>query len=296
MVNIKERIVMNIFKVTWIILKLCLGTSLLYGLFLFFMPVQKNIPSFIETTNTLNPLWSKLDQLNQETLIIFDIDKVLLTGPNSYDRGTKEQRRPIKHILKSIVCEYKNYAALERKRMLVDAHTPRLIYELQHKSIPVMALTMCPSGPYEQIAQLKDIRLNELATFDLNFSTTFAQHNNLILAHITHKKAHPIFKDGVLFSCGCDKGKTLATFLQEIHWYPQQIIFIDNKLSNIRSVQSTLKKLKIPFYGIHYTAAQTIPGTFDEKLVKFQIQYLRTHQKLLNDDEAKNKLANESLN
>jgi len=176
--------------------------------------------------------------------------------------------------------------------MLVDAHTPQLIYELQHKSIPVMALTMCPSGPYENITQLKEVRLNELATFDLNFSTTFTQHNNLTLFQISNKNAHPTFKNGVLFSSGCNKGITLTTFLKEIHWTPEQIIFIDNKLSNIHAVQTSLKKLNIPFYGIHYTAAQTIPGTFDEKLVKFQMQYLRTHQKLLNDDEAKNKLEN----
>ena len=65
------------------------------------------------------------------------------------------------------------------------------------------------------------------------------------------------FKKGILFVGGengefnqrTNKGEVLDAFLEWVHWTPKAIVFFDDELSNLTSVQEELTKKGIPFEG-----------------------------------------------
>lgn len=61
---------------------------------------------------------------------------------------------------------------------------------------------------------------------------------------------------------------------------------MDDSVDQLKSVESVANVLGIEFIGFHYTAAETNPCEFDQKLGKFQFQNLVENEQWLNDSEA----------
>ncbi len=246
--------------------------------------------SSIYSVDTLDLLWAEVDKLDAQSLVIFDIDRVLLTGADTIHRATKEERREIRGALKKLPhghqARVRSRAILDRNRMLVDKKTPDLITLLQRKSIKVIALTACFTGKYHLIEHLEDTRLEEIKGFGFDFSSAFPNVESHEFTQLSYKQRHPMFKKGVLFASYCDKGNVLLAFLDWIGWRPSRIIFVDNKMKNVVSVKQAAKNLGIPFMGLHYKASYKLPHKFDKKLAQFQIQYLIDHETVLSDEEA----------
>jgi hypothetical protein len=97
---------------------------------------------------------------------------------------------------------------------------------------------------------------------------------------------YPLYKQGILFCLQPNKGKVLITFLERINWEPLKVVFIDDKIDNLQSVQEELKVKNIEFVGLHYTGALSLPREIDEKLVEFQYEYLMKHGEWLSDQQA----------
>ncbi len=244
----------------------------------------------IYTVDTLAMLWDQVDRLDANSLVIFDIDKVLLTGADTMHRGTKAQRCELRSNFRKLPKEQRarirSKAVLERNRMLVDARTPDLIRSLQKRSVKVMALTACLAGQYKLIPRLEDCRLQELNKFGFDFTKAFPTFGCHEFCQLAYKHRHPLFKDGVLFASCCDKGDVLLAFLKKNAVKPSQIIFVDNNRHNIVAVAHAAKTLGVPYLGFLYKAAYKLSGAFDEKLAQFQIKYLIDHETVLNDQAA----------
>jgi len=95
----------------------------------------------------------------------------------------------------------------------------------------------------------------------------------------------PFFKRGIIF--GCPKGDVLSAFLDHAQWKPKRIIFIDDFLEFVNSMEEMAEKRDIDFVGIHYTAAQAVPCDLNEEMMKFQLDYFAKTRTWLCDDEAK---------
>ncbi len=246
--------------------------------------------SRVYTVDTLAMLRDEVENLDENDLVVFDIDKVLLTGAGTFHRGTKQQRRALRSNFKKLSKKHqdriRSKAILDRERILVDARTPDLIRALQQRSVKVIALTACLAGKYRLIPHLEDCRLQELKKFGFDFSAAFPTVKSQEFCQLAYKHRHPLYKDGVLFASCCDKGETLWAFLEKNSWWPARIIFIDNNRRNIASVERVAKRLAIPYLGLLYKAAYKLPGAFDEKLAQFQIKYLIDHETVINDQDA----------
>ena len=76
-------------------------------------------------------------------------------------------------------------------------------------------------------------------------------------------------------------------FLDKIKLQPRKIIFIDDRIENIRSVAEECIKYHIEFIGLHYTAAAILSEQLDEKVARYQYDYLLKNKRWLSDAEAK---------
>lgn len=83
-----------------------------------------------------------------------------------------------------------------------------------------------------------------------------------------------IFKDGVLFTAGTDKGVTLFKFLELIDFHPKKIVFINDKRQNIGEVEVACEQRNIPFVGLRYNYLDDEVRAYDHELATKQFNYL----------------------
>lgn len=98
------------------------------------------------------------------------------------------------------------------------------------------------------------------------------------------QSGNPFFKHGILFVDSAPKGKALLALLKEIKWTPSKIIFIDDHLHYLQSVQEMTGKLGIDFVGFHYKASELISPLFDEESAAFRFRHLAEKGEWLTED------------
>lgn len=253
-------------------------------------------------TNDIHKIESEVTQADPETLVIFDVDDVLM---HPYDQILKAHNRPyleeLKKKLEERVGESRIEAIyslifLQRKNGPVDKKFIHLISDLQRQGIKVLALTNCFTGKIGSIEAMEDWRINELERmghhFDKSWSDTKShQFEGLVKQTGSGLSAQSnsisLFKSGVIFASNVSKGNVLKAFLAYAGLTPQKIIFIDDKKKHIESVEKVAKSLGIPFVGIEYTAVQeTKLEPLNKARADFQFELLEKEHKWLSDQEA----------
>ncbi len=64
-----------------------------------------------------------------------------------------------------------------------------------------------------------------------------------------------------------DEAKVLEYILRQKNYYPKKIVFIDDQLNSLESLEKLCTKLKIKFEGFHYTAVSLMTtSVVDEQL------------------------------
>ena len=201
---------------------------------------------------------------HKNTLVIFDIDNTIGHPPT--DLGSDQwfyamlnraikQGIPQQKAIDDLIPIY--YQLMEV--MLLEPTEPAvvpLIKDLQNKKISVISLTARSLGITERtIVQLHGMDIN----FSLNMPRTFP------IAYEKGKGAPALYIDGIIFVGNHDKGEVLAHWLKQTKFKPTKIIFIDDKLKNVKDVEKALHKRNYPFIGIRY-------GKIDERVKNFDIE------------------------
>lgn len=97
----------------------------------------------------------------------------------------------------------------------------------------------------------------------------------------------PIFQDGVIFAAKKPKGKVLSKFLKLSKLKPRKIIFVDNQLKNVLSVEAHCKELGIDYTGIHFTKTYNKPANpLDKKIAEKKFEILLAENRWIDDHEA----------
>lgn len=231
-----------------------------------------------------------LQKLDKSSLVLFDVDYTLLTPQDaSLKPCGKGLRRKFLHVLDLKRREYlQSILALESEEELMDRSFPLLIEEMQKNNVPVIGLTALETGEYGKIKQLEDWRISQLKKFNMDFSSEFRDYNPIILTECNSYNGHyPLFKNGVLFTNRQPKGEVLSNFLKKVGWVPNRILFMDDSIDQIKSVESAAKILGIEFIGFHYTAAEKNSCEFDPLVGEFQFKNLVENETWLRKTEAK---------
>lgn len=280
-------------------LKKIITSYIAFALFLSILHADHTqITSFKEISKELN-------DSDETTLIIFDIDEVLITTEDHFIHPYSENTfMPLvqKAMANAITFEDKkeleeklSLCFLQPKRVLIEENTPHLIKGLKDKGIKVIALTSCQTGTFGIIPKVERWRIDHLNSLNINFSSSFPHIKRQFLAEIaTPGKTAPLYEDGILFSYGYKKGEVLKAFLKQCNFTPSKVVFIDDLDENLDSVKAALDSLNIELKEYQYAGAtRFFKQKADETILKYQLAHLIKNSEWLSDSEVVTRIERE---
>lgn len=228
-------------------------------LFLLLITSQTINAEIIEVNN-FNEIEKIVNPLNKSDLVLLDIDYTLIEPSHP-----ALQMSVIKQNKKLFREEIARYSAEENQiipllmvthvqSQLTDPHVPHFLMRLHQQEIPTLGFTALDTCSLPELGYIPAWRSKDLAKHHLIFNpATFADNNYDFTDFPSFRGSYPTFHDGILY-CNviCSKGTILKSFLEQAHSKPSKIIFIDDSLDNLQSVEKELHTLGISFLGIHY--------------------------------------------
>ncbi|MFC1842924.1 DUF2608 domain-containing protein [Candidatus Dependentiae bacterium] len=262
--------------------------------------------STIQEITSIKQAQNELDQADKDTLIIFDVDDTLTYKAANIifqpwfrktEEGKKFWAQVIKHS-KSQENPLDSKLHVLIKRMINNVDQPiepgvvNLIKTLQGRGLTVIALTHCITG-FVGGTLIQKLRYEKLLEVGIDFSSSFEQ-KEVCLTHLTsHANRHPLFYNGILLTDAFAKGPVLAEFLDVMQLKPKKVIFFDDNESYVKSVQEEMKKRGIIFKGFVYRAIDKLPPQdFDQKILDYQLKYLKEHDEIISDKRARQAIYN----
>ena len=245
----------------------------------------------IEHIHSFSQAQSVLDDADTGTLVVFDVDDTLIRPKDkilqrcySYINAWKlvdaEFRKMVNEEEHTLSRLY-----IQAKRELIEPGISQLIATLQARNIKVIACTHLRVGPYGEIPLLEEFRFNQLKELDIDFTMSF-DYTCIFNQCQQDFNNWPLFYKGILFTNLCTKGEVLGAFIDLLDVKPRKIIFFDDQLPNLVSVQNELLKRAITFYGYCYKTVPGLESKFNAAVATYQINYFNTYQIWLSDTKA----------
>ena len=251
--------------------------------------------SDIKEVFNLNSIISTLiKNANKDTLIIFDVDEVLIMPTPEYDFRDPYRIKILENISKQLTNNqidfFKSIIFAQREVKLIDPDLNKLFDLIVSMNIPSLALTAMGTGKFGIINNMVAFRIKELSKFNISFKLLTPWSGEYIVNVLNNVTkifpdtyGVPCLNSGIIFTAGMDKGIVLACILQKYNYYPKNIIFVDDYLPNLESLKQLCIKLGINFYGFHYKAASLVPlPTVNEKLEILRFQKMLHERTWLN--------------
>ncbi len=212
----------------------------------------------IVESNNITDIYQHLtpDEYNKDTLVIFDICNTIATKPtdlNSDQWVDASIKRKMQEGLSSrdaldAVLPIYHQVQVRTWLIPVEQETVSVVKDLQEKGLTVIALTA--RGVY-----LAYRTFEQLEQLGIYFSKSCPQK----IAAPYGAPQPALYLEGIIFCGGMNKGDVLLHWLNQMDYTPQKIIFVDDKLKNINSVEQAMRTTTSPFIGIRY-------GHLDERV------------------------------
>lgn len=242
-------------------------------------------------TNSLTEVKSLLDkEVDQETLVIFDVDDVLI-APTDEFAITDPIRKKLSKELKQKYDREKYQTLLsdffiKRTVRLVNPRIIDLLRNLKTQNIPTTALTGWWTGKFGSILAMEELRFKGLNDVNISFVGMSPFKKQMQFPALKTKGGVPIVKNGIILTALADKGDTLLAVLNKGNLNFKKIIFIDDDLAQVESVKKACQKIGVNFIGIHYTEAKLIPlPKLNEEMEKLRFEILEKEHIWLSDQE-----------
>ncbi|MDR0968192.1 MAG: DUF2608 domain-containing protein [Holosporaceae bacterium] len=229
--------------------------------------------SKIISTDKIDDIEAEFAQADNETLVAFDCDAVLVEFCDNILKHPNRKKILISDYIKESKTEkskkeeivfYKSILWNDAKRELLSKEWPRLIMVLQSRGVKTLLLSACGGVKDPKIVKsTSEHRYKMLSKFGIDFKKSWPTLNKIIFSNFTGANARqekdlPIFENGMLLSRNAAKGDVLKAFFAKIPQYKfKKIIFIDNSLNNVELVGKAAKDLGIEYVGVEYTRAKT---------------------------------------
>lgn len=233
----------------------------------------------IRTATSLEPIQQEIANSPKETLVLLDVGGTLLAYPDAVLHPSHEAWKYdwFQTHFPSISRDEK--IAFDRiilgtlgKWKLLDARWPEVVVQAQEHGVKVVAFTkvaMDPSmrGSRAQILQALGIPFkNDLPELSIGQFYEYAQ--------------------GVIETEYQTKGPVLKEILSSLTTHPEKIIFVDDRINQIKSVDDACQELEIPCMAFHYVPAINAPR-LDEKIADYQLSTLVHEHRWVLDNEAR---------
>lgn len=232
----------------------------------------------IRTTDSLEPIQQEIANSPKETLVLLDVGGTLLEYPDAVLHPSHESWKYdwFKTHFPSISREEK--IALDRvvlgtlsKWKLLDGQWPEVIVQAQNHGIKAVAFTKVAMDP-----SMRDARAPILRALGIPFRND--------LPELSKGKLYG-YAQGVIETEHQLKGPVLKEILSNLTTRPEKIIFVDDRMKQISSVDDTCRELEIPCMAFHYIPMTPVPQ-LNEKIADYQMSILVHEHRWLHDNEA----------
>lgn len=252
----------------------------------------------IKEIYSLSEAEAVLNNLDPKSIVFFDVDEVLIFPIDKIHLPKFFLVDPIKSL--KIEFEIKigsrievvwSKVMMQAKRVLVEPSIIiNLITSLQNRKVIPLGLTKMRVGSFGMIDSLKEYRINQLKNLGVVFENNSIPpvfNKDIVFTQCAKNfNDYPEFYRGIIFSNESPKGEILAAFLDCLNYIPKQIVFFDDILDNLVSVQQEVEKRNIDYHGYHYKAVDNIAGQVNYEIAKFQLDYLHKHENWISEQEA----------
>ncbi len=256
-----------------------------FFLTLFCLPVLMNA-KIIETTE----IKDILNEIDEQTLVLFDMDDTLTDSTISMGSGIWRQ-----YMRKQLVPEYDirsdqnphdilaHRAASEVPVKPVEEDLVPLIHDLQSRQIAVFCLTKRGHQRWysSTIEGIDLLSKQQLHSIGIDFSRSQ-------LPDAFRHLDTTLFYHGIFLASGTNKGPFLENILNKTGYLPAKVIFVDDKMDDVKSVEETLNAMGIPNACYWYHRADSDRKNFNPLIASIQLQALLNDQRVPNDEEALN--------
>jgi len=224
-----------------------------YSLFFIFL-LQPTSYAIIFESNRLEDVYNYIDK---DSIVVFDIDHTMATvsmeiEPWIYHETARLEKKGLNHkeAFEFVLAMF--HILTELTKLIPIGSSPQIVKTLQKEGICVIALTNRSIPVIEKtVRQLKEIGIdlskNSFADHDLEIPVTYMGR----------------FSRGIIFTGYNDKGKMLFTFLKKIGYQPKKIIFIDDNMIHVKSVEKAAKENNTQFVGIRFSLMDKMKKDFD---------------------------------
>ncbi|MCC8399069.1 MAG: DUF2608 domain-containing protein [Rickettsia endosymbiont of Platyusa sonomae] len=229
-----------------------------------------------------------IDKLDQDSLVLFDVDDVLIMAQDEYRlthpyrlewcvESKKRFTRKERQLFFSIILK-------NRTIRLVNPNINDILSKLWERQIPTVALTKLYTGRFGVIEDFTNWRLKELKGINIDFMKSTPIKEEILIDELHSENGMPMMEEGVILTADIDKGVVLENILHKKSYYPKTIIFVDDVLENIESVEKICTKLQINFYGFEFSGASLVPeAELDKKSEKIRFEILEKEHRWLTD-------------
>jgi len=138
-------------------------------------------------------------------------------------------------------------------KLLPIGNSPAFIQKLQKRNIPTIALT-------NRSIPIINRTIKRLKKIGIDFSKNSLYHSDMNL-ELTHAAK---YSHGIIFTGSNDKGKMLFLFFKKIGYTPpKKIIFINDRMKNVKSVEKATEEHNRKFIGLRINIMDKEKEEFD---------------------------------
>jgi hypothetical protein len=246
----------------------------------------------IIAVENINHFKDKLKEIPEKAVILLDVDDTLITPKAAIFRYSS----PMKGLIDDIKADKENINNFEeiiskwrlsRKTILVEDEWPKTIEDLKTK-YSVYALTKMEAGTIGLIPSMKEWRYDELSSKNIFFNEKFNDSSDAII--LENKNSSAQFYKGFFITGAFKKGQVINHIYEKVK--PELIILLDDREEQLIEALTFCKEKNIPFIGFLYSGVKNIQGEFDQEVAELQRKLLIEKALWLEDDEAKEYIAN----
>lgn len=238
-------------------------------IFLLFVPT---INTYIIESDSIEVLFEHID--TTDTFVIFDLDNTLIhpyqeLGSDewfSYLLQEKMNEGYTSDAAHIAVLPYSYYVQHYIEMQPIEPVMPLMLQDLRNKNINTMALTA--RGPF-----LSERTYEQLKTIDIHFYLNFS----CIKEHVMLLHFPCLYRYSMLFVGSNNKGEALRHFLEICNYHPKKIIYIDDKIHHLHSVEKALSDWS-EICCIRYSRCDDYVASFDIEKAQEQFALLRERE------------------
>ena len=219
----------------------------------------------ILATRDVSVIKDKIAQLKTGDMVLFDVKGVIFYSGDQvmfheHKKSLFNQKfaQIEKNLGKEEAIRLKSIILNSYEPAIVDHEISEIIKKAQKSGVVAFALTSGNTGNYGIIKNRADLRVRIIKDIGIDFSKSMDLPyidlgDDSKFSTENYQGNPPLFQEGIIFCSKKPKGEILSRFLKVTKLKPPKIIFIDNQLRNVISVEKKCQELGIEYVGIYFT-------------------------------------------